>query len=388
MHSAYTTKQTERYVARQGAAHGQDSRCEKQVLTIRPRRCVSGGEGMTSQALDNDTLIVRTMSVRAGSFDLLRLTAALMVLWSHQFALLGVPETFVYGAASPSAVGVYIFFAISGYLNAQSLLRGQSSWRFLVRRARRVYPALIGLAIFCVLVGAFFTTAGSAFWERVPDFVFRNATILFGIRHTLPGVFETNPFPSAMNGSLWTLPIEIKLYIYLAIIAVVVRYRPRFLLVALLAVFLGFLIWFHVTSKMVETAYFQKFAIVFISGATFAIVERHRGLGTAIIVLVSIAILTAISTSAVALLPAFALATILIGKIEPPTWLQPRLDISYGIYLFAFPVQQVIASYGLPFWPSLALSLTITTGLAMLSAVLIEQPAVKWRSSTIALARS
>ncbi|MBR0821874.1 acyltransferase [Bradyrhizobium liaoningense] len=342
---------------------------------------------MTSQALENDALIVRTMRVRVGSFDLLRLAAALMVLWSHQFALLGVPETFVYGA-SPSAVGVYIFFAISGYLNAQSLLKGQSSWRFLVRRACRIYPALVGLAVFCVLVGASFTAAGSEFWERVPDFLFRNSTILFGIRYTLPGVFETNPFPSAMNGSLWTLPSEIKLYIYLAIIAVAVRYRPRFLLVALLAAFLGFLVWFHVTSTTVETAYFQKFAIVFISGAALAIIERHRGLRIAIIVLFGLAILAAISTSAVALLPAFALATILVGKIEPPVWLHPQLDISYGIYLFAFPVQQVIASYGLLFWPSLALSLTITTGLAISSAILIEQPALKWRASKIALARS
>src|SRR5262245_51167302 len=129
------------------------------------------------------------MIFRAGSFDLLRLTAALMVLWSHQFALSGVPESVVYGT-NPSAIGVYIFFAISGYLNAQSLLRGQSSWRFLVRRARRVYPGLVGLAVFCVFVGACFTTAGWAFWAKVPDFLFRNSTILFGIRYQLPGVFD------------------------------------------------------------------------------------------------------------------------------------------------------------------------------------------------------
>jgi peptidoglycan/LPS O-acetylase OafA/YrhL len=63
--------------------------------------------------------------------------------------------------------------------------------------------------------------------------------------------------------------------------------------------------------------------------------------------LASLAVVTSLTTSAVALLPAFALATILIGKINPPVWLKPPLDISYGIYLFAFPVQQLIASYGL-----------------------------------------
>jgi peptidoglycan/LPS O-acetylase OafA/YrhL len=246
-----------------------------------------------------------------------------------------------------------IFFcAISGYLNTKSILR-QSWWQFLIRRARRIFPGLIGLAIFCVLLGAAFTTAGLEFWIKVPDFVFRNSTILFGIRYTLPGVFEGNPYQSAMNGSLWTLPIEIKLYIYLAVIAAAVRYSPALLLATLLTIFFGFLVWFHVTSRVIETAYFQKFAIIFISGAIFALAEHRWATAAGAAGLVSLVVVTAMATSAAALLPAFALATILIGKINPPEWLQPRLDISYGVYLFAFPVQQLIASYGLSFWPSL-----------------------------------
>ena len=226
------------------------------------------------------------------------------------------------------------------------------------------------------------------FLDKSPEFLFKNSTVMFGIRHTLPGVFESNPYPGALNGSLWTLPIEIKLYIYFAILAVAVRYRPASLLALLLAVFLGFLVWFQVTSKTVETAYFQKFAVIFISGALFAVAERHWSLSIATIVLVSLALVTAISTNAVALLPAVALAAIFIGKIEPPVLLQPPLDISYGIYLFAFPVQQLIASYALPFWLSLALSVVATTALAILSAVLIEQPALKRRATAIALEQS
>ncbi len=327
------------------------------------------------------------MAARTGSFDLLRLIAAFMVLWSHQFALLAIAETSIFGT-NPGAFGVEIFFAISGYLNAQSLLRGQSGGKFLIRRARRIFPALVGLAVFCVFIGAVVTTAGWDFWAKVPEFLFKNSTVLFGIRHTLPGVFEGNPYLSAMNGSLWTLPIEVKLYIYFAILAVAVRYRPASLLALLLVVFLGFLVWFHVTSKTVETAYSQKFAVIFISGALFAIAERHWSLAAATIFLVGLSVMTAISTSAVALLPALVLATIFIGKIEPPVWFQPPLDISYGIYLFAFPVQQLIASYALSFWTSLALSVAATTALATLSAVLIEQPALQRRAPAIALEQS
>jgi len=317
-----------------------------------------------------------TTENRLGCFDVLRLIAAFMVLWSHQFAMNGIPETGLWGE-NPGGLGVFIFFAISGYLNTRSLIGGRSWWRFLIRRARRIFPALIGVALFCVLIGAFLTTAGPEFWAKVPDFVFRNSTLMFGIRYVLPGVFEHNPYPGAINGSLWTLPIEIKLYIYLAIIAVIVRYRPALLLAALLAIFIGCLVWFHITSAAVQTAYSQKFAIIFISGAAFALAERRWGLTTAIVASIGLAAATAMTTSAVAWLPSFALAAILLGKMQPPRWLQPPLDISYGVYLFAFPIQQVIAGHGLSFWPSLALSITATTALAILSAIYIEQPALQ-----------
>jgi peptidoglycan/LPS O-acetylase OafA/YrhL len=322
-----------------------------------------------------------TTTHRTGSFDLIRLIAALMVLWSHQFDLMKLPEPGFFGTTA-SEIGVFIFFAISGYLNSGSLLRGQSWWRFLLRRARRIFPALVGLAIFCVLLGIALTTAGgAAFWAKVPDFVFRNSTILFGIRYTLPGVFETNPFPGAMNGSLWTLPHEIKLYIYLAIVAVVVRYRPDWLLGVLAAVLAGFLVWFHLATKNPVEAYFQKFAVLFITGALLALAERRWGFWPALAALAFVAVVSGLTTAIVGWLPAMALVYLLIGKIEAPSWLQPPLDISYGVYLYAFSLQQLGVMLGMTFWPSLALSVVTTTVMAVLSAVFIEQPALARRKA-------
>ncbi|MET0969007.1 MAG: acyltransferase [Tardiphaga sp.] len=320
-----------------------------------------------------------TPSHRTGSFDLVRLIAALMVLWSHQFDLMKLPEPPFLGTTA-SEIGVFIFFAISGYLNTGSLLRGASWWHFLIRRARRIFPALVGLAVFCVLLGVALTTVGGAtFWAKVPDFVWRNSTILFGIRYTLPGVFEANPFPGAMNGSLWTLPHEIKLYIYLAIIAVAVRYRPDWLLGVLAAVLVGFMIWFHVTTKNPVEAYFQKFAVLFITGAVLALLERRFGGWPAIAALAVIALVSGLTTATVGWLPAMALAFVMLGKLDTPSWLQPPLDISYGVYLYAFPLQQAGVLLGMAFWPSLALSVATTTVMALLSAVLIEQPALQRR---------
>jgi peptidoglycan/LPS O-acetylase OafA/YrhL len=203
--------------------------------------------------------------------------------------------------------------------------------------------------------------------------------MLFGIRYTLPGVFEGNIYPNAMNGSLWTLPIEIKLYIYLAILAAFTLYRPALLFAALVFIFAGMLIWFHATSKAVEAAYSQQFAVVFIVGAMLAIVERSKGFGVACAIIIPIAAITIATTSALTSLMATAIAAIIVGRFSCPSFIRPPVDISYGLYLYAFPIQQLVSSYGLAFWPSLALSSIFTVILAILSAIVIERPMIKQR---------
>jgi peptidoglycan/LPS O-acetylase OafA/YrhL len=312
---------------------------------------------------------------RSDNFDLLRLLAALMVLWSHQYALLGVPEPSI--VFFNSGLGLNIFFALSGYLNAKSILRTPAWWQFLFRRARRIYPGLLGAALFCAALGFAVTTSDAAtFWTQVPKFIFKNVTILFGIDYKLPGVFEANPFPGAINGSLWTLHIEIKLYIYLAIIAVTVRYKPPIFLGVLLAVFVGLLIWFQITSGNVETSYTQKFAVVFVAGCLLAVLEHIKGSTFAALGVLGLAAVAWLCGGPASLLPGIALMIALLGKLKSPVWMRPPLDISYGVYLFAFPIQQVVASFGLSLWPSLGLSLISTLACAVLSAICIEQPAL------------
>jgi peptidoglycan/LPS O-acetylase OafA/YrhL len=275
-------------------------------------------------------------------------------------------------------MGVFIFFAISGYLNTQSLLNNPSWWRFLIRRARRVFPALFALALFCVVVGLSVTSADMpTILAKVPAFIVKNTVTLFGIEYNLPGVFTSNTMP-AMNGSLWTLPIEIKLYIYLALIALVVRYKSRLLSIAAALIVGYFLIWFNVTTKDTTTAYVSKLTLVFVTGALFAAIERQFSVGIGVIALAMIAVIAAFSVSSIAALPAIALVAILIGRLPSPPWLRPKIDISYGVYLYAFVVQQIVVSYQFPFWISLSLSVAGTISLGIGSAVLVERPAMAW----------
>jgi peptidoglycan/LPS O-acetylase OafA/YrhL len=74
------------------------------------------------------------------------------------------------------------------------------------------------------------------------------------------------------------------------------------------------------------------------------------------------------------LLVAVAIA---VGCINLPKWLRRPLDLSYGVYLYAFPAQQISTMLFTDFWPALAFSAVITFALALLSALFIERPALK-----------
>lgn len=315
----------------------------------------------------------KALKTGRGSFDLVRLLAALAVMWSHQYTFIGSPEPVPLGL-HPSEIGVLAFFALSGYLNTRSLITKPNSLDFVVRRARRIFPALLAFALFCVALGATVTTDTPALLAKAGDFIWRNTAVLFGLRYELPGVFEANHFPRAMNGSLWTLPIEVKLYIYLAIIAAATRYNPRFLLAALLVALGAFL---ALNATAAEVGQFNRLAAIFICGATIATVERTASIhiATGVLALITVAALS--HGFELAKLPFIALLVVLVGKIEWPA-VAPPIDISYGIYLYAFPVQQLFATTGMTFWASLTISLMVTTTLATLSAILVEQPALRF----------
>ena len=89
----------------------------------------------------------------------LRWFAACLVLYGHAHALLGLPEVLFLDIVPMGLLGVYIFFAISGYLVAQSWTRDPHVLRFLARRSLRIFPGLVVCTLLSVLVlGPLLTT--------------------------------------------------------------------------------------------------------------------------------------------------------------------------------------------------------------------------------------
>jgi peptidoglycan/LPS O-acetylase OafA/YrhL len=156
---------------------------------------------------------------RDNNFQLIRLVAASFVVLFHSFALTGrwtqeplwrvMPET------NFGALGVKIFFVVSGFLVTRSWLSRRAVGPFVAARVLRIYPALVAATLLTILLAGI---SSSLAW---PQFLADPQTIDYAWRvalgwevvYRLPGAFPTNPFPHDVNGSLWTLPIELRLYV-------------------------------------------------------------------------------------------------------------------------------------------------------------------------------
>ena len=222
---------------------------------------------------------------------LLRLLAALMVVFGH--CVLAGPGTRVYAMLrelvpqiQTHVVGLMMFFTISGFLITLSFERHPELLRFLRARALRLWPALI----VCVLAWAFvlgpMLTAlplrEYAAWHR-PDnpyaYAWDNAS-LFRVRMLLPGLFEHNRIPLVVNSSLWTIPVEATMYLWVAGAGTLRLLRfPWLTSFAIAAVFGVLVLWpmsagqFHYMSDLKLTV--QGF---FGAGAIACLLRRHGAL--------------------------------------------------------------------------------------------------------------
>src|SRR5687767_7040212 len=143
------------------------------------------------------------------------------------------------GQASFSYLGVRGFFIISGFLIFQSLNRSQTLLHYYKKRILRVIPALFFVLLLTVALGIFVYEydptsylTNKHVWTYVP-----NNLSLFRLQYSIPGIFENNPYPSAINGSLWTIPYEFTFYILISFIFFLKKEHKRiivFLIVALL----------------------------------------------------------------------------------------------------------------------------------------------------------
>lgn len=327
------------------------------------------------------------------SLDLLRLVAASLVLYSHQYALLGLPEPSFFGWTSFGGAGVTIFFFLSGLLVWSSWERDPDLKRFFLRRSLRIFPALGVVVIWSVFV------LGPAFSNlRLPDYFASSetwsylSTALLIPRNTLPGVFFDNPYPLAINGSLWTLRVEFLCYISMAVLGSVKVASKRqlialnLLLTILLASFAPLITGFGFAPhfEMISMFWAGVFYGYCIQQPLNAILDRKLTLVLVVAVFLAFSLLGPRGVERMAMLVCAASLVYLALRLSIGAKLtDPLGDLSYGLYIFAFPVQQMVAHWGKGRdWSlglSFALSFLVTSGLAFASWHLVEKRALLFK---------
>ncbi len=324
------------------------------------------------------------------NFDAIRIAAATTVLVSHHYALTGQTEPLFFGGRSFGGLAVTVFFIISGYLVAGSWERDPNIWRFALRRFLRIWPALIAvLALTVYGLGILVTELSPADYLTHPATTDYLQGLWMNIHYVLPGVFERNPYPLGVNGSLWTIPLEVRCYVILGLAGLVglLKFRSVFLICIAL-----YMAWFLAKNNADLTGsihYGRELSAFFLSGAALYALRhswsQHPG-RWAIGLGITSAVALGVGWRHTALLILLPYAVIYAGTQSTPYFRRMGRwgDPSYGIYLFAFPIQQTIILYTWPmlgFLETLATALLCTVVMGYASWHLIEKQALKLKPS-------
>ena len=310
-------------------------------------------------------------------FNLMRLFFATMVLYSHSYGLLAQTEPVILGRSFGN-FAVHAFFALSGYFIAQSAIHSRGALDFFYRRALRILPVymLTSLLIDPVIAALF-------------------------------GNFVTNPVPYIINGSVWTLYYEVLLYVICGVMAILCLLNEA-VLGALTACALFLIILFYGNASEFYAVLAPMF-FLFLEGAYLSTVEKKMHIQRygipAILVLLIVQFATGFFDALAGKMtwlyaPTFSpnfinyilylislpVALIWLGKYTPTVKIErviQKNDISYGLYIYAWPIQQVVVYFlsvkhgvtnGLYVF---VVSLVITAAVSILSCKLLEQPFMK-----------
>jgi peptidoglycan/LPS O-acetylase OafA/YrhL len=366
--------------------------------------------------------IEQSLSAKRNSLNFLRLVLALAVVFSHSITLGLFGSEWILGKTTLGTVAVYGFFGISGYLIAGSAARNNAG-RYLWQRFLRIFPAFW----ICLLVTAFLF--GTIAWFHVNPGLSRTCGLHcyltepngpFGyvthnlwlqvnqgnIAKTLPSGWDS----FGWNAQLWTLVLEFLCYLLLAAFSVLGLLKRRSLvaLIAAIAWIAEVVITSNPTlARNFAFPLFDKWAIIkilfftlqttdilalvpiFLSGSLLYLYREKMpdsgalALGATVLVLAGLVIpvgqgrsLTSMALTAVFL----AYPLIWLGIHLPFPTVGAVNDYSYGIYIYAFPIQQLLVLWGINkwgYWPYTLLSVAAVIPFAVGSWWLIEKHALK-----------
>lgn len=347
-------------------------------------------------------------SPKENSFDLMRFILATFVIYTHSFPLF-------YGSSSPGdklarwtngqldmgVVAVSGFFVISGFLITQSILNSSNYFTYIIKRVLRIFPAFfVSLLLVALLVGPIVSDLDlySYYFKDYVNgplnFIVKNIFLnITGYSWVIHDVFSGNPFPSGINGSMWTLKHEFAAYLLLIPLSFFyfLKYRKLLLLftfgvlvLAILNIQNNFALvnlvgskWWVLSDNEYSSAI--KYLYYFLAGSLIFLYKDRiyfspRFILLAILVLIIASKLFFLKYVLLFILPYMIIS---ISICFSSSFMKKYGDFSYGLYIYAFPVQQLIAHLfigNLNVKGYFLLSFLITLAISVLSWKYIEKP--------------
>ncbi|MEC0245089.1 acyltransferase [Paenibacillus chitinolyticus] len=341
------------------------------------------------------------MEGRANNFDFIRLVCAIVVIFSHSYPLtkannnLEPLNLLTKGQWTFGGIAVAIFFVLSGFLVSRSFERTNIK-QFLTNRFLRIFPGLaVAIILSALLLGPILTAIPlEQYFKHSLTYSYLKNMFTVNIQYGLPGVFETNIYPNAVNGSIWTIPYEVLCYLLVLFLGYygLLKKEKSLLLI--------FVILF-VISKVLPIQYglinLNGFVVVnlielllfFVMGMLYYGYRNHikfkdSWAGISLGILVISLFIGDFKTIFL------FLGTYLIFYLS----YHPKIklhncskfgDFSYGVYIYAFPVQQIVQLYlnqQTSAYINFIISLTVTFVLAVFSWHLVEKPALKLKEKS------
>ncbi|MFL6701573.1 MAG: acyltransferase family protein [Paraburkholderia graminis] len=359
------------------------------------------------------------LSRNGNNFDLVRLVAAVAVVYGHSY-LLQAPDgssDWVHNALGFDgfgALGVYAFFLLSGMLVTASFDRQRSAPRFAVLRIARLWPAVaLGSLVTVFIVGPLFTTlplreyfSSGMTWSNLDNF----STIVMNTGWALPGVFEHNRFPVDVSSPLWTLPLQVRCYlIVLAAGMLGLLSSPRGALLAAALGIAAFVLRVHLPPHLTPHSLplvqiglrdfsdtpggysFWPEPFFMLGVLLYGLRERIDIHGLMALALTMVFLVFRDTAGAQPLFYlAFVYGVLWVGTTPLLRRFVPRHDYSYGIYLYGFMVQQCVANIApqLSHVTALLIAAPFIVLCAALSWHCVERPVLMWCRARLARPRA
>lgn len=338
------------------------------------------------------------------NFSLIKLIAAFMVIYAHSFGIQpydGQSDIMVIISQSihSGQLAVFIFIFLSGIFITKSIVDNDDVIEFSIKRLVRIWPPLVVCMIFVICIGGIFTTYSQKdYWTdgQVWNYFFSNIKMIWN-EHFLPGVFENHPM-GGMNGSIWFITFQLRMYFLVALFAGFGVFRDR---ITSNIVFMIILVWVMIspeTLPLVGSKFelyghldFPQYTITYCIASLLFLNLKNIKINILHVIIIGLGTI-AFKDSEIMLwywAAFFIVITLWLGTRKVVLKIKIPVDYSYGIYLYAWPTAQLVYEL-FPMLTSIQSSivtLIFSMVLAMLSYRFIEIPAINISKKIIGIYR-